>query len=56
MGNVFSHFAGALLAGQICGEFPPMTRMLESAMSSERFRLRQARRGFRHGLAQQGGR
>ncbi len=48
MGTVFSHFAAALVAGQICGEFAPMTRTLESAMSSERFRLRQARRGFRH--------
>lgn len=49
MGTVFSQFAGALVAAQICGEFAPMTTALESAMSSARFRVRQARRGFRHG-------
>jgi len=49
MGTVFSHFAGALIAAQICGEFAPMTATLESAISSARFRLRQARRGLRHG-------
>jgi hypothetical protein len=47
---VFSHFAGALLADQICGEFAPMTQALESALSAARFRLRQARRGVRHGV------
>ncbi|MDH3640825.1 MAG: tRNA (5-methylaminomethyl-2-thiouridine)(34)-methyltransferase MnmD [Gammaproteobacteria bacterium] len=48
MGNVFCHFAGALVAAQLCGEFAPMTTALETAMCSLRFRERQARRGSRH--------
>ncbi|MCZ6710862.1 MAG: tRNA (5-methylaminomethyl-2-thiouridine)(34)-methyltransferase MnmD [Gammaproteobacteria bacterium] len=52
MGTVFCHFAAALVTGQICGEFPPMTRSLEIALSSERFRLRQERRGVRHNAGQ----
>jgi tRNA 5-methylaminomethyl-2-thiouridine biosynthesis bifunctional protein len=47
MGNVFSHYAGELLASQICGEFPPATRELQAALSSLRFRQRQERRGHR---------
>ncbi|MCZ6642308.1 MAG: tRNA (5-methylaminomethyl-2-thiouridine)(34)-methyltransferase MnmD [Gammaproteobacteria bacterium] len=49
MGTVTSHFAAALVAGQILGECPPMTREIEASMSSLRFRERQARRGYRHG-------
>ena len=47
MGNVFCHYAGEVLASQICGEPPPATRELESALSSLRFRQRQQRRGYR---------
>ena len=47
MGNVFSHYAGELLASKICGEFLPATQGLQAALSSLRFRQRQARRGFR---------
>jgi len=51
MGTVTSHFTAALIAGQIFGECPPMTREIEGLMSSLRFRERQARRGYRHGAA-----
>ncbi len=52
MGTVFCHFAAALVTGQICGEFAPMTKSLESCLSSDRFRLRQERRGIRHHAGQ----
>jgi tRNA 5-methylaminomethyl-2-thiouridine biosynthesis bifunctional protein len=50
MGNVFSHLAGALVASEICGEFAPMTQALQSTLSAQRFRVRQARRGARHSI------
>jgi glycine/D-amino acid oxidase-like deaminating enzyme len=49
MGVVTSHLAGAVVASLISGEFPPLTRELEAALSPLRFRERQARRGLRHG-------
>jgi tRNA 5-methylaminomethyl-2-thiouridine biosynthesis bifunctional protein len=45
MGNVSSHFAGALLAAQICGEALPMAPDLAAALSPLRFHERQRRRG-----------
>jgi glycine/D-amino acid oxidase-like deaminating enzyme len=49
MGNVSSHFAGALLAAEITGDLPPMGPALVAALSPLRFRVRQRRRGIRHG-------
>ncbi|NIP13249.1 MAG: FAD-dependent 5-carboxymethylaminomethyl-2-thiouridine(34) oxidoreductase MnmC [Pseudomonadales bacterium] len=49
MGTVFAPFAGAVVAALISGDFPPLERDLEQALSSARFRTRQARRGYRHG-------
>jgi len=49
MGTVTSHVAGAVIAAMLTGDFAPLTRDLEAAMSPLRFRERQARRGFRHG-------
>ena len=49
MGNVYSHYAGEVLASQICGEFPPADESISEAWSSLRFRRRQARRGYRLG-------
>lgn len=49
MGTVFAPFAGAVVASLISGDFPPLERDLEQALSSARFRTRQARRGYRHG-------
>jgi len=39
--------AGECLAAELFGEFAPITQELEAAISSERFRTRQARRGPR---------
>lgn len=50
-GNVSAHLAGAVLAAQLTGEFPPLSRDLEAALSPRRFRERQARRGYRHGAS-----
>ena len=49
MGTVFAPFAGAVVAATISGDFPPLEKELEQALSSARFRTRQARRGYRHG-------
>ena len=49
MGNVSSHFAGALIAARICGDAPPMSPALEAQLSPLRFRDRQQRRGYRQG-------
>jgi tRNA 5-methylaminomethyl-2-thiouridine biosynthesis bifunctional protein len=49
MGTLSSHLAGAVIAAILLGDFPPMTRALEAALSPLRFRERQARRGMRHG-------
>lgn len=49
MGTVFAPLAGAVVAALICGDFPPLERDLEEALSSARFRARQARRGYRQG-------
>ena len=49
MGNVTSHYAGAVVSAQLLGDFPPLTTTLEAALSPLRFRQRQARRGYRHG-------
>jgi tRNA 5-methylaminomethyl-2-thiouridine biosynthesis bifunctional protein len=49
MGNVSSHFAGALIAARICGDAPPMSPALEAQLSPLRFHARQQRRGYRHG-------
>jgi tRNA 5-methylaminomethyl-2-thiouridine biosynthesis bifunctional protein len=48
-GNVSAHLAGAVLAARLSGDCPPLAAPLEAALSSYRFRARQARRGFRHG-------
>jgi tRNA 5-methylaminomethyl-2-thiouridine biosynthesis bifunctional protein len=47
MGNVTSHFAGALIAAAITGDLPPMSPSLAAALAPLRFRERQARRGVR---------
>jgi tRNA 5-methylaminomethyl-2-thiouridine biosynthesis bifunctional protein len=47
MGNVTSHFAGALISAQITGDLPPMSPALVAALAPLRFRERQARRSKR---------
>ncbi len=49
-GNVSAHLAAAVLTAHLSGDCPPLARPLEAALSPRRFRDRQARRGFRHGL------
>lgn len=51
-GNVSAHFAAAVLTALIGGDSPPLTQSAEAALSPLRFRLRQARRGPRHGAAE----
>jgi tRNA 5-methylaminomethyl-2-thiouridine biosynthesis bifunctional protein len=48
-GTVSAPFAAEWIASELCGEFAPCTRTQLNAYSSMRFRLRQARRGARHG-------
>lgn len=47
-GNVSAHLAAAVVTAQIMGDCPPLARPLEALLSPQRFRIRQARRGFRH--------
>ncbi len=48
-GTVSAPFAAEWIASELCGEFAPCTRAQLDAYGSMRFRLRQARRGPRHG-------
>ena len=48
-GTVSAPFAAECIAAEACGEFSPCTRDELALLSSLRFRLRQARRGPRHG-------
>jgi tRNA 5-methylaminomethyl-2-thiouridine biosynthesis bifunctional protein len=48
-GTVSAPFAAEWIASDVCGEFAPATRLEIEALSSLRFRLRQVRRGLRHG-------
>ena len=47
--------AGECIAAELAGEFAPVTRELSEAVSSERFRERQARRGVRMGAQERVG-
>ena len=47
--------AGECIAAELAGEFAPVTQELLEAVSSERFRQRQARRGVRMGAVEQAG-
>jgi tRNA 5-methylaminomethyl-2-thiouridine biosynthesis bifunctional protein len=49
MGNVSCHFAAALITAAITGATPPLGVELDALLSPLRFRLRQRRRGLRHG-------
>lgn len=49
-GNATAHLAAAVLSAYLSGDCPPLARPVEAALSPRRFRERQARRGFRHGL------
>lgn len=51
-GNVTAHLVAAVLTSLISGEFAPLERRLETALSPLRFRQRQARRGYRHGAGE----
>jgi tRNA 5-methylaminomethyl-2-thiouridine biosynthesis bifunctional protein len=48
-GTTSAPFAAECIASELAGEFAPATRSELAAISSLRFRLRQARRGLRHG-------
>jgi tRNA 5-methylaminomethyl-2-thiouridine biosynthesis bifunctional protein len=48
-GTVSAPFAAEWIASELCGEFAPCTRAELEVFGSKRFRLRQARRGARHG-------
>ncbi len=48
-GNVSAHLAGAVIAAHLLGDCPPLAGAVEAALSPWRFRVRQARRGVRHG-------
>ncbi len=48
-GTVSAPFAAECVASESVGEFAPCTRVEYEALSSMRFRNRQARRGLRHG-------
>ncbi|HTK98359.1 MAG TPA: tRNA (5-methylaminomethyl-2-thiouridine)(34)-methyltransferase MnmD [Pseudomonadales bacterium] len=48
-GTVSAPFAAEWIASELCGEFAPCTRAELDAFGTMRFRLRQARRGLRHG-------
>jgi tRNA 5-methylaminomethyl-2-thiouridine biosynthesis bifunctional protein len=49
MGTVTSHLGGALLAARLSAEVSPLIPTLEALVSPRRFRVRQARRGYRLG-------
>ncbi|MBX3705428.1 MAG: tRNA (5-methylaminomethyl-2-thiouridine)(34)-methyltransferase MnmD [Pseudomonadales bacterium] len=51
MGNVSSHFSAALVSALITGDAPPLSPDLVDLLSPLRFRLRQARRGYRFGAS-----
>lgn len=48
-GTASAPFAAECIASELAGEFAPATRTELATISSLRFRLRQARRGLRHG-------
>jgi tRNA 5-methylaminomethyl-2-thiouridine biosynthesis bifunctional protein len=48
-GTVSAPFAAEWIASELCGEFAPCTRAELDTWGTMRFRLRQARRGPRHG-------
>jgi tRNA 5-methylaminomethyl-2-thiouridine biosynthesis bifunctional protein len=48
-GTVTAPFAAECIASELAGEFAPCTHAEADALSSMRFRTRQARRGLRHG-------
>jgi hypothetical protein len=52
MGTVTSHFCAALIAASVCGEFLPAEPALAALVSPQRFRARQARRGYRFGATE----
>ena len=47
MGTVSAPLAGAMVASQLTGDFAPVDRDVETVVAPERFRQRQARRGYR---------
>jgi tRNA 5-methylaminomethyl-2-thiouridine biosynthesis bifunctional protein len=49
MGTVSSHYCALLLSAQLNGEFAPMTTDIQDALAPQRFRHRQARRGYKFG-------
>ena len=51
MGMATAPYCAAIVASRVTGDFAPMTTALERLLAPERFRIRQARRGFRHGVS-----
>lgn len=51
MGMVSAPFAAALIASRITGDFAPVDPAVAALVAPDRFRRRQARRGFRMGAA-----
>ena len=49
MGTVTSHLAATLIGSIVSGQFEPLDASLLALISSQRFRTRQARRGYRFG-------
>ena len=49
MGMVSAPFAGAIIASRLAGDFAPLDPAVEAIVDPDRFRKRQARRGFRLG-------
>lgn len=49
MGTVSGHFGAMLIVAQLLGEFVPASPQLLASVEPARFRLRQARRGYRFG-------
>ena len=52
MGMVSAPFAAAIVAAHLTGDFAPLDRSVEAVVAPERFRRRQARRGFRMGATE----
>ena len=49
MGMVSAPFAGAIIVSRLTGDFAPLAASIETIVAPERFRKRQARRGYRFG-------
>ena len=49
MGTVTSHLAATLIEASLTGQFEPLAKKELALVSARRFRIRQARRGYRFG-------